>query len=271
MRGGSRVVAPAVSLTVPFAVFVASVVLYVALGSSVTGSDPGAPSDTTPSVGSHALPEETSQPGDSHSSPSVDASPAPPTETHAPSSSAARALAKLDTVTTAHAGATGYLRAAFGDGWGDTDRNGCDARNDVLGRDLTDVVHRANTNGCVVHSGVLVDPYTGKVIQFLRGNETSQLVQIDHVVPLAWAWRYGAANWTHDERVVFHNDQANLLAVDGASNMEKSDSGPGDWMPANRGAHCSYATTFVDIVHEYALSIPDHDRQALERTLASCS
>lgn len=43
---------------------------------------------------------------------------------------------------------TGYARDQFGDGWKDPDRNGCDARNDMLTRDLTDVV--VASGGCKV-------------------------------------------------------------------------------------------------------------------------
>ena len=34
---------------------------------------------------------------------------------------------------------TGYDRALFGQAWADVDRNGCDTRNDILQRDLTDI------------------------------------------------------------------------------------------------------------------------------------
>ena len=50
---------------------------------------------------------------------------------------------------------TGYSRTAFGQAWADTDRNGCDTRNDVLRRDLTRDVIRAGTNGCVLLRGTL--------------------------------------------------------------------------------------------------------------------
>lgn len=268
MGKAPRALSAAVSVLAPFVIFLTSALLYVTLGVPAAGGGFDTPGDSA------ARPDDSSTtdsaPTASPHDPSADAAPTPSAETTSPPTSAQSARAKLDTITTAHSAATGYLRAAFGAGWGDTDRNGCDARNDVLARDLTEVVFRANTNDCVVHSGVLNDPYTGTVIRFVRGNETSQLVQIDHVVPLAWAWRYGAANWSHEQRVIFHNDQANLLAVDGTSNMEKSDAGPGDWMPPNAAAHCGYAETFVTIVHAYALSIPDHDRRVLEVTLDRC-
>jgi len=44
--------------------------------------------------------------------------------------------------------AAGYSRLLFGSGWLDPDGNGCDARNDILRRDLTGVELRPRTNGC---------------------------------------------------------------------------------------------------------------------------
>lgn len=180
------------------------------------------------------------------------------------------ALDLLDTIPAADSAALWYERSAFGSGWGDPDRNGCDARNDVLARDLVDVVYKPGTRDCVVASGTLRDPYTGRAIAFVRGNGTSQAVQIDHVVPLAWAWRYGASEWTDTDRAAFHSDARNLLAVDGPTNLQKSDHGPGRWLPPDPAAHCEYAETFVEVAAAYGLRMPDDDRAALAGVLARC-
>ena len=95
---------------------------------------------------------------------------------------------------------TGYERSLFGESWSDDvtvadGRNGCDTRNDILRRDLTDVVFKPNSNGCAVLSGILNDPYTGTVAEFRRGYDTSSQVQIDHVVALSDAWQKGAQQW----------------------------------------------------------------------------
>jgi hypothetical protein len=78
---------------------------------------------------------------------------------------------------------TGYSRDQFGPTWPTI--NGCDARNRVLRRDLTNTVIQGGTNGCIVLRGVLHDPYTNTVINFARGPGTNTVIQIDHVVPLA--------------------------------------------------------------------------------------
>ncbi|WP_246262950.1 HNH endonuclease family protein, partial [Arthrobacter mobilis] len=103
------------------------------------------------------------------------------------------ALALLETIPVkGRAPKTGYDRDEFGSGWQDPDRNGCDARNDILARDLTGETFRPGTNNCIVTSGTLADPFTATTIHFVRGNATSTAVQIDHVVPLSDAWQKGA-------------------------------------------------------------------------------
>ena len=192
------------------------------------------------------------------------------TVTTAPAAEALRELRALP-VSDAYVAAR-YDRDAFGPAWADTDRNGCDTRNDVLRRDLTAVVTKPGTNGCVVLSGTFHDPYTGRTIVFERGNTSSLAVQIDHRVPLSYAWRHGAASWTPKQREMFANDQVtNLVAVDGPANEEKSDSGPAEWMPANTGDTCNYAASFVTVATKWQLSIATADKHALEGTLTECT
>lgn len=71
---------------------------------------------------------------------------------------------------------TGYTRAQFGPSWADADRNGCDTRNDILRRDLTNLTTRPGTRECVILSGKLQDPYTATTINFVRGQGTSNEV-----------------------------------------------------------------------------------------------
>ncbi|MDN5760347.1 MAG: HNH endonuclease family protein, partial [Tomitella sp.] len=121
---------------------------------------------------------------------------------------------------------TGYDRDEFGPSWTDNvdgvplGHNGCDTRNDVLQRDLTDIVLR-DGDDCIIESGVLHDPYTNTTIDFERGRDTSSAVQIDHVVSLAGSWTTGAQNLTEDQRRQIASDPRNLLASDGPANMQK--------------------------------------------------
>jgi hypothetical protein len=165
----------------------------------------------------------------------------------------------------------GYERDAFGSGWRDPDQNGCDARNDILARDLEAVSFEPGTHECVVTSGTLHDPYSGTTIAFLRGNDTSALVQIDHIVPLSWGWSHGAARWTDEQRVAFANDPLNLMAVDGPTNGSKSDSGPAEWMPPSAGYACDYVENFLAVLIIYDLAVDDATRVAMRRELVLCA
>ena len=98
---------------------------------------------------------------------------------------------------------TGYTRDQFGTAWKDVDHNGCDTRNDILNRDLSSIIYKVSSHDCVVLSGILVDPYSGESINFLRGVATSSEVQIDHVVALLNAWQSGAFKLTLENRTAF--------------------------------------------------------------------
>ncbi|PRX98594.1 HNH endonuclease family protein [Allonocardiopsis opalescens] len=159
-----------------------------------------------------------------------------------------------------------YDRDEFGSGWLDPDGNGCDGRNDTLARDLADTV--VGDDGCRIESGVLDDPYTGERIEFDRSRP--QEVQIDHIYPLAYAWRMGAHEWTDEQRRAFANDPDNLAAVAGPANQSKGDSGPGEWRPDNEGHHCRYAIDYVEVAAEYDLPVSPSDRAALGGMLDTC-
>jgi hypothetical protein len=135
---------------------------------------------------------------------------------------------------------TGYDRDLFGSGWADVDQNGCDTRNDILQRDLSGEIFKPGTQNCVVLTGSLADPYSGKTIAFQRGQDTSADVQIDHVVALSDAWQKGAQQLSEDRRRAFANDPLNLLAVDGPLNMQKGDGDAATWLPPNRFYRCLY-------------------------------
>lgn len=178
------------------------------------------------------------------------------------------ALAVLETLDVkGRAPKTGYDRDRFGTRWLDVDRNGCDTRNDILARDLTDDVFEGS---CTVLSGTLADPFTGATIDFIRGAETSADVQIDHVVALSDAWQKGAQQLSADERAAFANDPLNLLAVDGAANAQKGDGDAATWLPSNTGFRCEYVARQVSVKAAYDLWVTAAEHDAIARVLASC-
>ncbi|WP_315278440.1 DUF1524 domain-containing protein [Kocuria carniphila] len=165
---------------------------------------------------------------------------------------------------------TDYSREQFGVRWADTDRNGCDTRNDILRRDLTDVAVAPGTQGCKVLSGDLTSPFTGDYVDFVSGTHTSSDVQIDHVVALSDAWQKGAQNLDADRRTQFANDPLNLLAVDGPSNSAKGDGDAATWLPPNKEFRCEYVARQIAVKQRYELWVTDAEKRAMDRVLTQC-
>ena len=161
---------------------------------------------------------------------------------------------------------TGYTREQFGDGWqriGD-----CDMRNYILARDLKQTTFV--TPSCKVASGILEDPYTGKTIFFMRGSETSDDVQIDHVVALSDAWQKGAQQLSAEQRVALANDPLELLAVEGQANQNKSDGDAATWLPPNKQYRCAYVARQVAIKKKYSLWMTRSEYDAIAGVLSGC-
>jgi hypothetical protein len=165
---------------------------------------------------------------------------------------------------------TGYSRDQFGQAWADVDRNGCDTRNDMLKRDLTDIVYKTGTRNCVVASGTLVDRYSGESINFVRGNVTSMEVQIDHVVALSNAWQTGAFKLTADQRKALANDPMNLFAVKGRLNSQKGDGDAATWLPPLKSFRCAYVAQQIAFKDKYSLWVVPPEKAAMLSILAKC-
>lgn len=192
---------------------------------------------------------------------------APPAQP-APTGSALDVLAAIPVK--GRAPKTGYAREQFGQAWADVDRNGCDTRNDMLRRDLSALALKPGTRDCVVLSGILNDPYTSALINFLRGDSTSSSVQIDHVVALSDAWQKGAQQLSADRRLAFANDPLNLLAVDGPANQQKSDGDAATWLPPNKAFRCTYVARQISVKSSYGLWVTQAEHDAMARVLAGC-
>ena len=165
---------------------------------------------------------------------------------------------------------TGYTRAQFGQAWADVDRNGCDTRNDMLKRDLTEIVYKVKTRNCVVATGILLDRYSGETINFVRGNATSMEVQIDHVVALSNAWQTGAFKLTVLQRTALANDPMNLFAVKGRLNLQKSDGDAATWLPPLKSFRCAYIAQQIAVKAKYSLWVTAPEKEAMLRILATC-
>ena len=254
----------------------AKVIAGWAVGGLVALGGLGAVLPDSPTPERVAPAHESSQPSVAVT-PGPTASPAAPATalpTHGPShpptaSRRGTALALLATLPVkGRAAKTGYSREQFGPPWSDTDRNGCDTRNDILRRDLTATTFRSGTHDCVVLSGRLADPYTGRVISFAKARASA--VQIDHVVSLSNAWQTGAAGWAANKRVAFANDVLNLLAVDGPTNASKGDGDAATWLPPNKAYRCQMVARQTAVKAKFGLWVTPAERDAVARLLSTC-
>ena len=162
---------------------------------------------------------------------------------------------------------SGYSREKFSHwskasefGW-DPPQASCDAREAALIRDGKNV--KAGKD-CKVTSGEWYDPYTDQTYSDPKD------LDIDHVVPLANAWRSGASAWDDKQRERYANDPEVLLSVEDNANQEKGDKGPEAWKPPNKGEWCDYTERWVQIKAKYDLSVNEQEKAALEQMLSTC-
>ncbi|WP_394940780.1 DUF1524 domain-containing protein [Psychromicrobium sp. YIM B11713] len=163
---------------------------------------------------------------------------------------------------------TGYSRAQFGPAWPDVDHNGCDTRNDILRRDLSNVAFADGSTHCVVRSGELSDPYTGNKLAFDRSK--SAIVQIDQVVSLSDAWQKGGQKLTEAQKLAFANDPLNLMAVETLSTISKGSKDASSWLPSNSDYRCYYVARQISVKATYGLWVTQTEHDVLGAVLRNC-
>ncbi|MEU7940650.1 HNH endonuclease family protein [Microbispora bryophytorum] len=156
----------------------------------------------------------------------------------------------------------GYSHRRFQPRWAHH-KGECDAREVILARQGRGV--RRN-GACQAVKGVWHSPYDGKVLKSVKQ------IDIDHVVPLAYAWRSGAKRWSQAKRRAFANDlsRPELVVVSHAVNMAKGGQGPQSWRPPRRASWCRYATSWVAVKHHYRLFVTRAEKVALLNMLRTC-
>ncbi|MGA5304600.1 HNH endonuclease family protein [Nucisporomicrobium flavum] len=177
--------------------------------------------------------------------------------------SAATAQSKLNALTVAAQGSTsGYSRDLFPH-W-ITISGSCNTRETVLKRDGSSVV---TDSSCAATSGRWYSPYDGATWTAAAD------VDIDHVVPLAEAWRSGASSWTTSKRQSFANDltRPQLIAVTDNVNQAKGDQDPSTWQPSVTSYRCTYAKMWIAVKSYWALTLQSSEKTALQTMLNTCT
>ena len=175
---------------------------------------------------------------------------------------ASRSRSALGTLTVhAQTSASSYVRSRFG-GW-ISQANGCNTRDRVLIRDGLDVMVGSACTITAVHWRSV---YDGQILTARRR------VDIDHIVPLANAWRSGASRWSRARRVQFANDLTDpqLIAVSASSNRSKRDRGPEQWKPPRQQVWCLYARWWIDVKKIWRLTVTSDENGALRSMLSTC-
>lgn len=151
---------------------------------------------------------------------------------------------------------SGYSRSLFPH-WSSS--GGCTTRQTVLQRDASSIVVGPN---CQPSSGSWFSQYDGATVTVV-----SQAT-IDHVVPLAEAWRSGARNWTTDSRRAFANDLywPQLIVASASSNSSKGDQDPASWQPRTQ-YRCTYARMWIRVKYQWNLSVDSAEKSALQSAL----
>lgn len=173
------------------------------------------------------------------------------------------ARSALDGLTVAERGTLdGYSHDRFMPEWA-PQWGMCDTREIVLDRDGESV---ERDGSCRVVAGTWYSQYDGKVL-------TSEAkIDVDHLVPLANAWRSGANTWSDARRHAFANDliRPELITVSATANIAKGGSTPITWRPPLIGYWCTYARSWVTVKRHYALRVTKEEKAALIEMLDTC-
>ncbi len=122
-------------------------------------------------------------------------------------------------------------------------------------------------SACAAVSGRWYSPYDGATWT------AASDVDIDHVVPLAEAWRSGANTWTTSRRQSFANDlsRPQLIAVTDNVNQAKGDQDPSTWQPPVTSYRCTYAKMWITVKSYWALTLQASEKTALQTMLNTCT
>lgn len=232
--------------------------LLSACGSpSPSATDPASPSASS-SVSASATAQSTSTPTGTPSASSVPV--------------AGTALDLLGTLEVKPASSNGkYDRDLFGDPWEDIDGNGCDTRNDMLLRDLEEITVQADE--CTVILGTIVDPYSGKTVNFDKSKGGGGGLDIDHVIALSAAFRTGGEAWNSEKKLQFANDPLNLITSASGPNRAKGDKDASEWLPATAGNpayNCIYVARQVAVKAKYGSWVTQAESDAMRTVLNTC-
>jgi hypothetical protein len=147
--------------------------------------------------------------------------------------------------------------------WIDADKNGCDTRAEVLIAEA--ILKPKKASKCKLMGGKWLSSYDG-----ISYTDSSKL-DIDHLVPLAEAWRSGAWAWTDQQRMEYANDLEDewaLNAVTASANRSKGDKDISQWLPKKNV--CTYLAGWVIIKAKFELTVDIAEAKVITKYYKSC-
>ena len=158
----------------------------------------------------------------------------------------------------------GYDRKLFKH-WIDEDKNKCDTRAEVLIEEAV-TKPKINKKNCALTGGKWISPYDNKT------HTKAGALDIDHLVPLAEAWRSGAWEWSSSQRQAFANDLSEsraLVAVTLSLNRSKGDKDVTNWLP--KVNLCEYVQSWLIVKIKYSLSVDSNEASKLNLLIGQCN
>ncbi len=149
--------------------------------------------------------------------------------------------------------------------WLDEDSDCQDTRAETLIAQSSVPVTFKTARQCQVTLGSWYDPYTGNTYR------SDDDLDIDHIIPLKWAYEHGASTWTEYARGAFANDADNLIAVSLSANRSKGNRGPTEWLPPNHAYRCDYLKEFGKVMDKYFLKMTASENRIYQKQLSACA
>ncbi|WP_228801700.1 HNH endonuclease family protein [Nocardia puris] len=169
---------------------------------------------------------------------------------------------------------TNKLEHGFGDEFARYSK--CSTREVMLLRDSTGSV-TLDPKTCVVTVGAdggwrdrygVLDRKTGQLREYKWITDSSG-VDAEHIVPLAEAWRSGAAKGDEQTRRRIANDALNLEASDPTANRSKGDQDAANYLPPGE-FRCGYVERYVRVKIKYGLTVDTAEMTALRSAVDEC-
>ncbi|MDR2538579.1 MAG: HNH endonuclease family protein, partial [Bifidobacteriaceae bacterium] len=220
-------------------------------------------SDTTSE--SISIPTTTSEPSDIEKSPAVSTS---SNQISPQAQGVSKAVEEISGVVVASAAKIETSRSRDWGTWNSLTPSCWSVRDESLR--IYELSGSATDDDCKFTSGDWYDAYSGSVLTFKSAEEISDSLQLDHIIPVSYAFRHGANLWSAIKRSVFYNDINNFIAVNATDNISKGNSGPSEWMPPNQDYWCTYSHRWVGIAKAWGISFEREDYDKLLEILIEC-